>query len=357
MRSYYENNDITSSCADDVDKWRNRLKEIQRNCQLTSSINPDLCFRDFTNGGTAPYTEIVMCDAWGSSQRGFNNPGAAAVFAPRKPEMARFGKFYHFGFQEQCRKVGQAFFHRWARTITYNVTSEQTTIPELFTERSLCFPSSCSTEEVLLMMSRIRPAAIALRSYNITGGTKKISAYGTSGITKIDLGHEIIGLSFESIHTIPPNNEGTNLPALHGFYGFIGFITGICVIISFLKYAGIKLNQYLEPFDLCSNWDSLATMKTNPKAIKSIDGLRVMSITIIAMGHLCNNMIFIPMSNKLEFIETAINWKTMQARVSFGNYRSYFKNLDSISSETQSHDKKQYKFSSRDRIFEFFKTL
>ena len=52
-----------SSCADDVDKWRNRLTEIQRVCQLTSNINPDACLRDFSDGGFDPHVEIVMCDA------------------------------------------------------------------------------------------------------------------------------------------------------------------------------------------------------------------------------------------------------------------------------------------------------
>ena len=123
-------------------------------------------------------------------------------------------------------------------------------------------------------------------------------------------------MNFESVSKVADYEDQANLPALNAFYAIIALLTFASVASGLASYlSGAKLHHYVEPFNLATNWNSLLSMEVNPKAITSIDGLRVISITIIAFGHLLNNMLILPISNKQVFAETAGQWIGTQVRV------------------------------------------
>ena len=89
------------------------------------------------------------------------------------------------------------------------------------------------------------------------------------------------------------------------FYSFIGFISTLVILsvtITLMEYSGlVPANNWTRPFNLGKNWEILTNTVAHPKAVTSIDGIRVITIMIIMFGHLLNNTIVLPGVNTTYF--------------------------------------------------------
>ena len=92
---------ITS--ADDIQSWRNQLAETERACKLGDKLNIDFLCQYDANGQLR--SDKLICDSWGSSQKGFNNPGASDIIDPTPGTgLDMFLEFYHWGYQKTCQE-------------------------------------------------------------------------------------------------------------------------------------------------------------------------------------------------------------------------------------------------------------
>ena len=76
----------------------------------------------------------------------------------------------------------------------------------------------------------------------------------------------------------------------------ISIITSISLLVGLYVYfteeltgKRPKLPILFQPFDLEKNWNDLANVKRHPKAITSVDGIRVISMMLVVFGHCISN--------------------------------------------------------------------
>ena len=112
-----------TTCADEIQSWRDELAETERACTLGDKLNIDFLCQYNANGQLR--SDKLICDSWGSSQKGFNkvfdqinlnfvknwskprvsNPGASDIIDPTPGTgLDMFLEFYHWGYQKTCRE-------------------------------------------------------------------------------------------------------------------------------------------------------------------------------------------------------------------------------------------------------------
>ena len=141
---------------------------------------------------SSPYVSVDsvnMCDSWGTEIANRFQSAGSGVTAARAPTYPIPGRWapYEWGLKAKCSASfnGTGQFYSLYPLGWFKITPRYQEF-DMNYERGVCFPSTCSKEHVLLLMSDIKPSEFGQMTtetvYQTKGNAEKISSKQITGI-------------------------------------------------------------------------------------------------------------------------------------------------------------------------------
>ena len=144
---------------------------------------------------------------------------------------------------------------------------------DYYRERGVCYPDACSAEEILILQSNVIDIS-TIFGYDDEG---RNGQKWTDKATSLTLRMQV--------ETFVPVIERVYLPTLVSFCCFIGGLIVTISIASIMVKRGSS-NTFTDIFAYQKHWNKLINMKRPSKAVKSIDGVRAISMMWVMIAHL-----------------------------------------------------------------------
>ena len=144
---------------------------------------------------------------------------------------------------------------------------------DFYVTRGVCYPDACTAPEILILQS------------NVTNVTNIID-YVTKSNNGQKWTEKAIATTLRmQIETFASVIDRVHKPTLIGYCCFMGFMILAILIASIMFRKGSK-NIYTDIFAYQNHWNKLLNMKRPSKAVKSIDGVRAISMSWVMIAHL-----------------------------------------------------------------------
>ena len=144
---------------------------------------------------------------------------------------------------------------------------------DFYFTRGVCYPDTCTAPEILILQSNVPNVTNIIDYVPKSNNGQKWTEKAIATTLRMQ------------IEKFTPVMDRVYKPTLIGYCCFMGFMILAILVASILLRNGSK-NLFTDIFAYQNHWAKLLNMKRPSKAVKSIDGVRAISMSWVMIAHL-----------------------------------------------------------------------